>query len=164
MFRLAIDCIFLSIFLKHTFLDEFISELQALCILSLNIVIDKVYLILWYWYLLVTLLGVIRVLCRVVQILSPQMRYWLMKLKMHRLVIGWYKFEHQLNSSFSWKHYLILFHILFVLGTSRTKRIPLESSLTYTIVPSEIGSFCIKWAKTWIENSFMIFLFSSAKM
>ena len=84
MFRLSIECIFLSIFLKHTFLDEFISELQALCILSLNIVIDKVYLILWYWYLLVTLLGVIRVLCRVVQILSPQMRYWLMKLKMHR--------------------------------------------------------------------------------
>ena len=84
MFRLAIDSIFLNIFLKHTFLDEFISELQALCILSLNIVIDKVYLILWYWYLLVTLLGVIRVLCRVVQILSPHMRYWLMKLKMHR--------------------------------------------------------------------------------
>lgn len=60
------------------------TQLQALCILSLNIVIDKVYLILWYWYLLVTLLGAIRVLCRVVQILSPHMRYWLMKLKMHR--------------------------------------------------------------------------------
>ena len=82
MFRLAIDI--LIIFLKHTLLNEIISELQALCILSLNIVIDKVYLILWYWYLLVTLLGAIRVLCRVVQILSPHMRYWLMKLKMHR--------------------------------------------------------------------------------
>jgi hypothetical protein len=38
-----------------------------MCILALNIVIDKIYLILWFWFLMVALLGAIRVGCRVVQ-------------------------------------------------------------------------------------------------
>ena len=57
---------------------------NAICILSLNIIIDKVYLILWYWYVTVSLLGAIRVICRVFQMASGHIRYWLMKIKMHR--------------------------------------------------------------------------------
>ena len=55
-----------------------------MCILALNIVIDKVYLVIWVWFLALIILGAVRVLCRVVQICSPYMRYFLMKMKMHR--------------------------------------------------------------------------------
>lgn len=55
-----------------------------MCILALNIVIDKVYLVLWVWFMVLALLGGIRVLCRLVQVCSPHMRYFLMKMKMHR--------------------------------------------------------------------------------
>ena len=57
---------------------------QALCILALNIVIDKVYLVLWVWYVLIAVLGAIRVICRCFQINSGIIRFWLMKIKMHR--------------------------------------------------------------------------------
>jgi len=61
-----------------------VSRYSALCILSLNIVIDKIYLVLWYWYMLITVLGLIRVVCRIFQIFSSKIRFWLMKIKMHR--------------------------------------------------------------------------------
>ena len=57
---------------------------QALCILALNIVIDKVYLVLWWWYIIITILGSIRIICRIFQCLSSKIRFWLMKIKMHR--------------------------------------------------------------------------------
>ena len=43
-----------------------------MCILALNIVIDKIYLILWFWFLIVGLFGFIRICCRAVQIASAQ--------------------------------------------------------------------------------------------
>ena len=43
-----------------------------MCILALNIVIDKIYLILWFWFLIVGLFGFIRIFCRAVQITSAQ--------------------------------------------------------------------------------------------
>ena len=43
-----------------------------MCILALNIVIDKIYLILWFWFILVGVFGFIRICCRVVQIASKQ--------------------------------------------------------------------------------------------
>lgn len=57
---------------------------QALCILSLNIIIDKVYLILWFWYVTVAVLGFVRIFCRLFQISSGHIRFYLMKVKMHR--------------------------------------------------------------------------------
>ena len=50
-------------------------------------VIDKIYLVLWYWYLIVAILGTIRIICRLFQMASGNIRYWLMKIKMHRYVI-----------------------------------------------------------------------------
>lgn len=57
---------------------------NAICILALNMVIDKIYLVLWYWYLIVAILGTIRIICRLFQMASGNIRYWLMKIKMHR--------------------------------------------------------------------------------
>ena len=61
-----------------------IQGVSALCILALNIIIDKIYLVLWFWLVLVTLLGTIRVVCRVFQVASANIRYGLMEFKMHR--------------------------------------------------------------------------------
>ena len=123
-------------------------ELQALCILSLNIVIDKVYLVLWYWYFLVTLLGTIRVLCRIVQIASPHMRFWLMKMKMHRYIVILREYnqiqvflEFQRNSVSKSYSYVT---IIIISDTLRTRRIRLGSSLTFITARSGIGLFCIK--------------------
>ena len=55
-----------------------------MCILALNIIIDKVYLILWFWFVIVGVLGLIRVICRLFQMASPQIRFCLLNMKMHR--------------------------------------------------------------------------------
>ena len=36
----------------------------ALCILSLNMIIDKVYLILWFWFVILIIFGCIRIFQR----------------------------------------------------------------------------------------------------
>ena len=64
-----------------------IASYQAICVLALNIVIDKIYLVLWYWYFIVALLGTIRIICRIFQMFSGNIRYWLMKIKMHRYIL-----------------------------------------------------------------------------
>ena len=64
---------------------------NAICILALNMVIDKIYLVLWYWYLIVAILGTIRIICRLFQMSSGNIRYWLMKIKMHRYVFFYIK-------------------------------------------------------------------------
>ena len=40
------------------------SALNALCILSLNIVIDKVYLVLWFWFVILIFFGLVRLVQR----------------------------------------------------------------------------------------------------
>jgi len=60
------------------------SKLNALCILALNVIIDKIYLILWAWYAVLITLGVVRMIERVLQFLFGCVRYQLMKFRMHR--------------------------------------------------------------------------------
>eukprot|EP00095_Tigriopus_kingsejongensis_P002119 snap_masked-scaffold447_size167621-processed-gene-0.10 protein:Tk02119 transcript:snap_masked-scaffold447_size167621-processed-gene-0.10-mRNA-1 annotation:"innexin inx2-like" len=57
---------------------------SALCILSLNIIIDKIYLILWFWFLIVGALGAFRVIGRLFQTFSTHVRFYLLKFKMYR--------------------------------------------------------------------------------
>jgi len=57
---------------------------SAICILALNIIIDKIYVILWFWFVLVMFLGGFRIVCRVFQVAFPRVRYILMKFKMGR--------------------------------------------------------------------------------
>ena len=40
------------------------SKLNALCILGLNIIIDKVYLVLWFWYIFLIFCSSVRLLVR----------------------------------------------------------------------------------------------------
>ena len=40
------------------------TALNALCILGLNIIIDKVYLVLWFWYVFLILCGLARLIIR----------------------------------------------------------------------------------------------------
>ena len=39
-------------------------SLNALCILGLNIIMDKVYLVLWYWYMFLIICGIARIIIR----------------------------------------------------------------------------------------------------
>jgi len=59
------------------------NALNALCILALNIIIDKVYLVIWFWYIFIIIFGLIRLIQRIFQA-SPMFRYNLMKMRMHR--------------------------------------------------------------------------------
>ena len=52
------------------------TALNALCILGLNIIIDKVYLVLWFWYVFLILCGLARIIIR-----SEQTKYFLKQLK-----------------------------------------------------------------------------------
>ena len=60
------------------------SNINALCILSLNIINDKVFLVLWWWFLCLIFIGMSRVVFRIVQINSAKLRYRLLDLRMHR--------------------------------------------------------------------------------
>jgi hypothetical protein len=50
-------------------------RINALCILSLNIVNDKVFLVLWWWFFFLVLCGIFELLFCLVQILSAKCRF-----------------------------------------------------------------------------------------
>merc|ERR1712106_641779 len=45
---------------------------------------EKVFLILWFWFLLVTLIGVIRLIYRIIQTQYAPLRYQLINMRMNR--------------------------------------------------------------------------------
>jgi len=57
---------------------------NALCILSLNMINDKVFALLWVWHCILIAAGINRILTRSVQLFSSRIRYFLMKMMMHR--------------------------------------------------------------------------------
>lgn len=57
---------------------------HAICILGLNMINDKVFVLLWVWHVFLVLVGSIRILTRSSQLLSAKIRYFLMRLKMQR--------------------------------------------------------------------------------
>jgi len=60
------------------------AKLNAICILALNIINDKVYLVLWWWYLFLLLVGLFRLLERILILQSTWVRFQLMNLRMSR--------------------------------------------------------------------------------
>ena len=72
----------------------------ALCVLSLNMINDKVsaqtrphphnhallqvFAILWVWHCVLILAGINRIVTRSIQLMSNRVRYFLMKMMMHR--------------------------------------------------------------------------------
>jgi len=57
---------------------------NAICILSLNIINDKVFALLWFWHCFLILVGFQRILTRSAQLLSARIRYFLMKMMILR--------------------------------------------------------------------------------
>ena len=47
---------------------------NALCILGLNMINDKIFLIIWYWYIILLIIGTYRLLFRAATMLSWQLR------------------------------------------------------------------------------------------
>ena len=54
---------------------------DALCILPINIVNEKIYVFLWFWFLLLGLLTAMVVFYRLIIILSPRMRAYLLYIR-----------------------------------------------------------------------------------
>ena len=42
-------------------------NINALCVLSLNMINDKVFLVLWWWFLLLAIVGALRIVYRIIQ-------------------------------------------------------------------------------------------------
>jgi len=57
---------------------------NAFCVLSLNMINDKVFALLWYWHCVLIIAGIIRILTRTIQFSSSSIRFFLMKIQMHR--------------------------------------------------------------------------------
>ncbi|XP_043274665.1 innexin shaking-B isoform X4 [Venturia canescens] len=56
---------------------------DAVCILPLNVVNEKIYVFLWFWFLALGALSLLTVLYRVVIIFSPRTRVYLLRLRFH---------------------------------------------------------------------------------
>ena len=54
---------------------------DALCILPLNIVNEKIYIFLWFWFLILGILSALVVVYRLVIIISPRMRAYLLYIR-----------------------------------------------------------------------------------
>jgi len=57
---------------------------NAICILSLNMINDKVFAVLWFWHCILIIAGIIRLVTRTIQFSSSSIRFFLMKTQMHR--------------------------------------------------------------------------------
>ncbi|XP_055846260.1 innexin shaking-B isoform X1 [Episyrphus balteatus] len=54
---------------------------DAICILPLNVVNEKIYIFLWFWFILLTILTTLTLIYRVVIIFSPRMRVYLFRMR-----------------------------------------------------------------------------------
>jgi len=59
---------------------------NAICILSLNMINDKVFAVMWFWHGILLVFGIVRILTRLCQVSSSTIRYFLMKIQMHRFL------------------------------------------------------------------------------
>lgn len=58
---------------------------DAICILPLNVVNEKIYVFLWFWFIILSCMTLLTVMYRVVIIFSPRMRVYLFRMR-YRLI------------------------------------------------------------------------------
>ena len=58
-----------------------VEKYDALCILPLNIVNEKIYIFMWFWFLILGTLSALVVVYRLVIIISPRMRAYLLYIR-----------------------------------------------------------------------------------
>ena len=51
-----------------------LETIDALCVLSMNIINEKIYIFLWFWFILVAVITGINILVRMVQFFMPDIR------------------------------------------------------------------------------------------
>lgn len=54
---------------------------DAICILPLNVVNEKIYIFLWFWFIILAIMSAITIFYRVIIIFSPRMRVYLLRLR-----------------------------------------------------------------------------------
>lgn len=54
---------------------------DAICILPLNVVNEKIYVFLWFWFIILSILTFLTLIYRVVIIFSPRMRVYLLRMR-----------------------------------------------------------------------------------
>lgn len=59
-------------------------SINAICILALNIINDKVFLVIWWWFVFLLLVGITRIFFRSIQVNSARLRFYLLKIRMSR--------------------------------------------------------------------------------
>jgi len=59
-------------------------NINAICILALNHINDKVFFLLWWWCFFIMLIAVVRLIYRAIQCSSPCLRYHLINMRMNR--------------------------------------------------------------------------------
>jgi len=58
-----------------------VQKFDALCVLPLNIINEKIYVFLWFWFVIVSIITGIQVLYRAIVLFSPKMRETLMRVR-----------------------------------------------------------------------------------
>jgi hypothetical protein len=61
-----------------------IQRFDALCVLSMNIVNEKIYIFLWFWFIILSVVTGLHLLLRVVQLFMPNVRDRLVYSEFHR--------------------------------------------------------------------------------
>ena len=59
-------------------------NINAICVLALNMINDKVFLILWWWFLFLSIIGALRLVYRIIQTRFSAVRFTLINMRMNR--------------------------------------------------------------------------------
>merc|ERR1719410_2536192 len=68
-------------------------NINAICVLGLNMINDKVFLILWWWFFFLAVIGAFRLVYRVLQVQFTGLRFQLINMRMNRYFKRSHKIE-----------------------------------------------------------------------